>query len=62
MATGYVREIFLNNQGYNYSSTPTVTFSDAISGRTAQAVAITTSIGGARSIKEIVLTDAGAGY
>ena len=63
MATGYVREIFLNDGGYNYSSTPTVTFSNAPgSGRTAQAVAITTSIGGARSIKEIVLTDAGAGY
>ena len=62
MARGYVREIFLNNQGYNYSSTPTVTFSAPIGGRTATAVAITTSIGGARSIKEIVLTDAGEGY
>jgi len=63
MATGYVRNIFLNNQGYGYHSTPTVTFSDAPgSGRTAKAVAITTSIGGARSIKEIVLTDAGKGY
>ena len=62
LARGYVRDIFLNNQGYNYSSTPTVTFSAPISGRTAQAVAITTSIGGARSIKEIVLTDAGEGY
>ena len=27
MSRGYVREIFLNDQGYNYSSTPTVTFS-----------------------------------
>ena len=62
LARGYVRDIFLNNQGYNYSSTPTVTFSAPISGRTATAVAITTSIGGARSIKEIVLTDAGEGY
>ena len=62
LARGYVRDIFLNNQGYNYSSTPTVTFSAPISGRTATAVAITTSIGGARSVKEIVLTDAGEGY
>ena len=62
MTRGYIREIFLNDQGYNYSSTPTVTFSPPISGRTATAVAITTSIGGARSVKEIVLTDAGEGY
>ena len=62
MSRGYVRDIFLNDQGYNYSSTPTVTFSAPISGRTATAVAITTSIGGARSVKEIVLTDAGEGY
>ena len=42
MTRGYIREIFLNDQGYNYSSTPTVTFSPPISGRTATVVAITT--------------------
>ena len=63
METGYVRQIYLNDDGYGYYSTPTVTFSAAPGGgRTATAVAITTSIGGQRSIKEIVLTDAGKGY
>jgi hypothetical protein len=61
--TGYVRQIYINNDGYNYTSTPTVTFDDAPSyGRTAKGVAITTSIGGVRSLKEIILTDAGYGY
>lgn len=61
--TGYVRKIYLNNDGYKYTSTPTVTFSAAPQyGRTARAVAITTSVGDARSIKEILLIDAGYGY
>ena len=63
METGYVRQIYLNDDGYGYYSTPTVTFSAAPGGgRTATAVAITTSVGGSRSLKEIVLTDAGKGY
>jgi hypothetical protein len=61
--SNYVRKIYLNNDGYGYTSTPTVTFSNAPAfGRTAQAVAITTSVAGVRSIKEIVLKDAGWGY
>jgi len=61
--SNYIRKIYLNNDGYGFTSTPTVTFSSAPAfGRTAKAVAITTSIAGTRSIKEIILTDAGFGY
>ena len=61
--TGYIREIFLNNYGSGYTSTPVVTFDAApVSGTTATAVAITTSKGGITSLKEILLTNTGAGY
>ena len=61
--TGYIRQIFLNNDGYDYISTPTVTISSApTGGQNASAVAITTSKGGVYSIQSIVLTNAGAGY
>ena len=62
--SGYVREIFLNNDGSGYTSTPTVRFTDApeITGSTATAVAITTSRAGVFSIQEIRLTNAGFGY
>ena len=61
--TGYIREIFLNNDGSGYTSTPVVTFDAApFSGTTATAVAITTSKGGITSLKEILLTNTGAGY
>jgi hypothetical protein len=63
LATGYVRKIFLNNDGYNYTSTPTVGFTSAPPGGiTARAVAITTSRGGVKSVESIILTTAGAGY
>jgi len=61
--TGYVRQIFLNNDGSGYTSTPIITFSAApTNGSTATAVAITTSRAGVRSIQEILLTNAGFGY
>lgn len=62
ISSGYVKEIFLNNDGSGYTSTPTVTISAPQSGTRATAVAITTSISGVRSIDRIVLTDAGSGY
>ena len=62
-ATGYIRKIFLNEDGYNYDKIPTVTISSPTgAGTTATAVAITTSINGVNSVKEILLTNAGAGY
>jgi len=64
--SGYVREIFLNNDGSGYTSTPTVRFTDPPeitgTGSTATAVAITTSRAGVFSIQEIRLTNAGFGY
>jgi hypothetical protein len=63
LSTGYVREIFLNNDGYNYTSPPTIVFENApLNGTTATAVAITTSSGGAKSVHSFLLTNAGAGY
>ena len=62
-ATGYIRKIILNNDGYGYTSTPTVAISSAPAGGVnASAVAITTSINGVYSVKEILLTNTGAGY
>ena len=62
-ATGYIRKIFLNEDGYDYDKIPTVTISSPTgAGTTATAVAITTSINGVNSVKEILLTNAGAGY
>jgi hypothetical protein len=61
--SGYIRKIVILNDGYDYTSTPTVSISTAPSGgKNAQAVAITTSINGVHSIKEILLVNAGAGY
>ena len=63
VGTGYVRQLFLNNDGSGYTSTPIIQFDDSpVSGGTATAVAITTSIAGVRSIKEVLLTNAGFGY
>ena len=63
ISSGYIRKIFLNNDGYGYASTPIVSISTApFGGVSASAVAITTSKGGIKSIKEIVLTNAGSGY
>ena len=59
---GMVGLISLTNDGYNYTSTPTVTISDPTSGTTATAVAITTSVGGVKSVKEVRITNAGSGY
>jgi hypothetical protein len=63
IGTGYIREIFLDNDGYGYVNSPTVSISTAPPGGiTASAVAITSSFGGVRSVKEILLINAGAGY
>ena len=49
--------------GYDYDKVPTVEISTAPAGGTnATAVAITTSINGVNSVKEILLTNAGSGY
>ena len=60
--TGYIRELFLNNDGSGYTQVPTVAISTSPSGVNASAVAITTSIGGIQSIERIVMTNSGSGY
>jgi hypothetical protein len=63
--TGYVRNIFLNDDGSGYTSPPTVVIGGAPSGGgniDATAVAITTVRGGVHSIESIRITNAGIGY
>jgi hypothetical protein len=63
--SGYIRQIFLNNDGYNYTSAPIVTISPSPTGNSgdnATAVAITTNRGGSLSVSNIILTNAGVGY
>ena len=61
--TGYIRSIILNNDGYDYTKVPSVAISTApVGGVNASAVAITTSVNGVYSVKEILLTNPGAGY
>ena len=61
--SGYIRKISLTDDGYGYTKVPTVAISTSPPGGTdATAVAITTSINNVFSIKEILLTNSGAGY
>ena len=63
--TGYVRKIFLNDDGSGYTSVPTISFTNSPDGSSlanATAVAITTVSSNVHSIKEILLTNAGFGY
>jgi len=63
--TGYIKEIFLNNDGYGYTSNPVVAISTSPTGNPnndATAVAITTVKAGVRSVERIYLTRAGVGY
>jgi hypothetical protein len=63
IGSGYVRNIILNNDGYGYTSPPTVSISPAPTGGiTATADVISTLNLGFYSIKDIVLTNAGIGY
>lgn len=63
LSSGYIKEIFLNNDGKGYSRTPTVTIGPPPDGGvTATAVATTKNVGGIRSIDKILLTNSGSGY
>jgi len=59
---GYVRRLFLNNDGSGYTSVPTVSFTASPTNNNATAVAITTNRGGVYSISEILMTNVGSGY
>jgi len=63
--TGYVKKIFLNDDGHSYTSTPNISISNSPDGNilaNATAVAITTTSGNVQSVKEILITNAGFGY
>jgi len=65
VATGAVREIFLNNDGSGFTGTPIVGFSTSpsgLTGSTATAVAITSTRANVTSIESILITNAGFGY
>ena len=62
ISSGYIKEIFLNNDGSGYTSTPTVSISPPTSGTTATARVVTEPFNGKLSIKRVVLTNAGSGY
>lgn len=63
IGTGYVSKIHLTNDGYGYTSAPSVIISPApVGGTNASAVAITSSYGSFRSIKQILLSNPGSGY
>ena len=65
VATGAIREIFLNNDGSGFTGTPIVGFSTSpagSSGSTATAVAITSTRANVTSIESILVTNSGFGY
>ena len=65
LGSGYIREIFLNNDGSGFTGTPTVAISTSpsgLSGDNATAVAFTTERAGVRSVEKILLTNAGSNY
>jgi hypothetical protein len=67
LGTGYISQIFLNNDGSGYRSNPVVSISTSPSSSinpfyNATAVAITTNRGGVYSVEKILLTNAGIGY
>jgi hypothetical protein len=62
IGSGYIRKIFLNNDGSGYTSSPTISITPSLTGDNASAVAITTNRGGSLSVQSILLTNAGSGY
>ena len=63
ISSGAINEIFVNNDGFGYRTTPTITFSEPpVGGTRATAVGITTRVANVQSLLRIELTNAGAGY
>jgi len=65
VVSGYVSEIFINNDGYGFTSTPTIGLTTSPTGNDADnatAVGFVTTKGGVTSLESILLTNAGAGY
>ena len=63
LTSGYIKNVNITNDGYNYTSSPVVSIGTAPNGGyNASAVAITTSLGGVKSVKSIYFTNTGFGY
>ena len=65
VVSGYVSEIFINNDGYGFTSKPTIGLTTSPTGNDADnatAVGFITTRGGVTSLERILLTNAGAGY
>ncbi len=63
ISTGGVKRIYLTNDGYGYTSVPTITVqSPPGAGTTAIAVGVLTTRNNTTSLEAIYLTNAGAGY
>ena len=62
LGIGYVKEIFLNNDGSGFTSPPTITFENSPADNPARAIGILTTRANVTSIEKILMTSAGAGY
>tara|TARA_B100000131_G_scaffold52503_1_gene47236 strand:- start:1042 stop:2451 length:1410 start_codon:yes stop_codon:yes gene_type:complete len=62
LGEGYVREIFLNNDGSGFTSAPIITFENSPADNPARAIGILTTRANVTSIEKIIMTSAGAGY
>ena len=65
VSSGYISEIFINNDGAGYTSVPTIGITSSPTGQigdNASAVGFITTRGGVTSLEKILLTNAGAGY
>lgn len=63
--SGYIKNIFLNNDGSGYTSVPTIGITSSPTGQVgdnASAVGVLTTKGNVTSLKEILIINAGAGY
>ena len=63
--SGYIKEIFLNNDGAGYTSVPNIGITSSPTGQVgdnAEAVGFLTTRGGVTSLEKILLVSAGAGY
>jgi hypothetical protein len=65
IGTGYIRQIFLNNDGYGYTTAPVVSISTSPTGNpnnNATAIARIINRGNSFSVRDILLTNSGVGY
>ena len=65
VASGYIGEIFINDDGSGFTSVPTIgitTSPTGLDGDNAEAVGFLTTRGGITSLEKILLVNAGAGY